>query len=63
MQWSHVAGAAVILGIVPDFSKASMLTLSNMLKERMDKGLVRNRKEGDHQSAPSWYQGKYENEW
>jgi hypothetical protein len=61
-QHSTIAVAAVILGVVPDFSKASMLTVNRMLKEGMAAGRVRNRKEGEHQAAPSWYQAEYEDD-
>ncbi|MFZ0853654.1 MAG: hypothetical protein WAO08_31215 [Hyphomicrobiaceae bacterium] len=60
MRWGAIAQAAVILGIVPDFSKDSMLKVSDMLKAREEQQLVKNRKEGEHQGAPSWYQAKFE---
>jgi hypothetical protein len=59
-QHSTLAVAAVIFGIVPDFSIGSMHTVHNILKKRIDAGKVRNRKEGPHKSAPSWYQAEYE---
>jgi hypothetical protein len=60
IQWNEIAPAAVVLGIVPDCSVGSMHKVSDMLKERMDKGLVRKRKEGTAQTASTWYQGLYE---
>jgi hypothetical protein len=59
-QHSTIAVAAVILGVVPDFSKGSMLAVNRMLKEGMATGRVRNRKEGEYQAARSWYQAEYE---
>ena len=51
--------AAVILGIVPDFGKGSMLTLNNILEERMQAQMIQKRKEGPAQSSPAWYKAKY----
>jgi hypothetical protein len=59
-QHGTIAVAAVILGIVPDFSRGSMLAVNRMLKAGMATGRVRNRKEGAHQAARSWYQAEYE---
>ena len=55
LEWNIIATAALILGVVPDYSKGSMLQVSNMLKQRMAKNLVNKRKEGTSQSAPAWY--------
>jgi hypothetical protein len=60
IQWNEIARAAVVLGLVSDCSVGSMNKISDILKERMDKGLVRKRKEGTAQSAHAWYQGLYE---
>jgi hypothetical protein len=59
-RWSEISAAAVILGIVPDFSRSSMLTVHEMLEAQIAKGLVTKRKEGDHQSAPAYYKCRYE---
>jgi hypothetical protein len=59
-RWGDIAHSAVILGIVPDFSKASMLALNSMLEARRNLGLVQKRKEGTAQSSPAWYKAEYE---
>jgi hypothetical protein len=56
MRWNHIGRAAVILGIVPNTSKKSMLTVSTMLEARKD--MVKKRKTGTAQSSPAWYKAK-----
>ena len=59
-EWSAIATAAVILGIVPDYSRGSMFKLNAMLMDRKAKGLVDKRKENeDWQGSPAFYKAKY----
>ena len=55
MRWSEIASAAVILGIVPDFSRGSMFKIVDMLATQVQSGRVKKSKEGDAQSAPASY--------
>jgi hypothetical protein len=60
LNWNGISSPRLlILGVVPDYSKGSMLQVSNMLKQRMAKNLVTKRKEGTSQSAPAWYKTTY----
>jgi hypothetical protein len=59
LQHSYIALAAVILGLVPDFSIGSMHAVHDMLEKRMAEGKVENRKEGEHRGAPSFYKAKF----
>jgi hypothetical protein len=56
--WNEIARAAVILGIVPDISKASMMHLSDILRKRVEDGSVQKRKAGTAQSAKAEYRAK-----
>ena len=58
LQWHKIARAALILGIVPDYSKGSMTKVADMLKAQVDAGRVTKRKEGDYQGAPAFYSAK-----
>jgi hypothetical protein len=55
MRWHEIARAALILGIVPDYSQASMRRLSNSLNARVLSGAVKKRKSGNAQSAAAFY--------
>jgi hypothetical protein len=60
LEWSKLGRAAVILGLVPDTSKKSMLAVNAMLKARMKAGQVKKRKAGTAQSSRAWYCAKME---
>jgi hypothetical protein len=58
--WTEIATAAVILGIVPDYSKTSMLRLSANLHKRVADGSVQKRKAGSAQNAKAEFRAKDE---
>ena len=55
IRWHEISRAALILGIVPDYSKASMRKVADMLAARVASGEVQKRKMGTAQSAAAYY--------
>jgi hypothetical protein len=62
MRWHEVPRAALILGVVPDYSKESMLKVAGMVQAGVDADRVFKRKDGEHQAAAAYYSAKLRGE-
>jgi hypothetical protein len=55
LRWHDIAQSAVIMGVVPDFSRGSMKKLNAFINNLPN---VKKRKEGTGQSSPVYYKAK-----
>jgi hypothetical protein len=62
VQWNVVCRCALILGIIPDYSKGSTLKVAEILKKQIAAGKVVKQKEGEAQSDHAFYAAKVEEE-
>jgi hypothetical protein len=54
----EIARAALILGVIPDYSKGNKFRLNAILRKRVAEGLVQKRKAGPAQNAKAEYRSK-----
>lgn len=55
MRWNEIARAALILGIVPGYSRGSMFRVADILEQRRAEGKIKKSKSGRSQSAAAYY--------
>ena len=62
MRTNEVYRAAVIFGIISDYSPESIFKVEKILKEQLAAGKIVKRKDGASRTSPAWYAAKIPND-